>query len=166
VYEQCRRPGDAGLEPGGEVGLHLVAERLGHLADDAVGVEAEHLGVATQGGVVEPVLLDEEQLVHRPERALRTGGLRGQRRGQRVAMAVGQREVAEHQADAAVGLLHEPAQHRRRGRAVRALVVAVLEHGHRRARVPEHVVVLGRLDARPEDGGPRPAHRLSATRSA
>ena len=83
--------------------------------------------VGAQGRVVEPVLAGEEQLVHRPEHALRARGLRGQRSGQREGVHVGQREVAEDQPHPAVGLLDDLPQHRRGRRAVGALVVAVLE---------------------------------------
>jgi len=74
--------------------------------------------------------------------ALLAACLGGQRRGQGEGVAVGQREVAEDQAHPAVRLVDDPAQHRRRGRAVRALVVPVLDEGDRSRNRTLHVVPL------------------------
>ena len=62
-----------------------------------------------------------------------------------------------HRADAAVGLVHQRAQHRRRGGAVRALEVAVLEHGDRCGRVAVDVVVGPDGEGVAHAGARRPA---------
>ena len=141
VDEDGRGAADARVEPGGEVGLHLVAEGLRGLPHDQVAVEPELVGVRPQR--------PRRRAGPAGRRAGRAsarsapcapGGLGGQGRRQRVRMTVGEREVAEHQPDLPVGVLDHVPQHRRRRGAVRALVVAVLDDGDGRVRVAQDVI--------------------------
>ena len=108
---------------------------------EALDVEPERLGARPQVRVLEPALVGEQRVVHRPERALQGGrlGRTGRRPGARVRGA--HRELPETQTDV------QRAQARVERRAVRALVVAVDDD---QAPAPPHVV--GVADRRQRGG--------------
>ena len=92
-------------------------------------VETESLRVADEGLEVQRVLMLEEHVVHRPERALSRGRLGGLRGALRQGMDIVQRQVPPHVAQVTeVG--QELTKHGLRPAAVRALEVAVLEERH------------------------------------
>ena len=127
---------------------------------EALGVEAELLGVVDEVRLAQRVLMVEQQRVHLPEGALRGGRLgRLRRRAGACGMDVGERQVAPDVAQVAEA--GEQLAHDRLGpTAVGALEVAVLDERHRRlARSADVVVVADRPAAR----GPRaPRRRRSA----
>jgi hypothetical protein len=109
---------------------------------EARHVEPESIGVRHQIGHLQPVLVREQQVVHLPERALIGGGLRGQRRQLGVRMHVCKRQVPPHVADVRE-VAEQLADDGFRPPAVRALEVAVLDHGYRRVVRSADVVRLG-----------------------
>src|SRR2546426_4793502 len=96
---------------------------------DALGVEAQIAGVFDQVVIVQSELPLEQAVVHLPELPLRAGRFRRLGGVLRVRVTLAQREVPEHEAQAAtqpfLNLLHD----RVGTAAVRALVVAVLDEG-------------------------------------
>src|SRR5918992_1332683 len=87
VDEEAGRAAD----PAPLAAIYVLADALqvslaGHFSIEARHVELEALGVAAQVLRLEMALILEEQIVHRPELALPAGGLRGERRLQRVRM--------------------------------------------------------------------------------
>src|SRR4051812_45856015 len=64
---------------------------------EAFEVEPELRGVATQVRVLQRLLAMEQRPVHVPEASLTVGGLRGGRRGERMRVDLGEREVAERE---------------------------------------------------------------------
>ena len=106
----------------------------------------------------------EEQVVHLPElplRARRLGRLGGQLRAR---MDVGQRQVAEHEAEVVAEVGEELAQHRLRAPAVRALEVPVFDERDRRVLRPADVVALGVDRQGKVDDRLRPAEREAGPR--
>ena len=89
--------------------------------------------------VLQPALVGEQRVVHRPERVLAARGLRGAGRGERARMRGPDREVAERDAD------RERREAQLERGAERALVVAVDEHD-RAVAGAAHVIV--RADGR------------------
>ncbi len=123
---------DAGVEPLLLLPLDRLVELPGiDVLDHLVSVEAELLRIGLEVRVLEPILLREEHLVHRPELAVRARVLGGAGRLHRARMP-GQREVLGAEPDLALHLLEQLVQRLHRVRAVRALVVAVLDEDHHR----------------------------------
>ncbi len=94
-----------------EVALDLRQEAvLLEVAREATHVEPQVGRVRQQRGCLEVLLVLEEQVVHLPEPSLRAGGLRGLRGQQRVRVELGEREVAEDEADPVSDSALEPLQ--------------------------------------------------------
>jgi hypothetical protein len=72
-----------------------------HVAAQPRDVESARVGVAVDVGRAELVLVVEQPVVHRPERALAAGGLGGLRGDGGPRVDVGEREVAPDVADVA-----------------------------------------------------------------
>src|SRR5919106_5097982 len=129
VDEQGRRSahlarGDAALDVAANAVQHPGA---GPVALERSDVESELIRVAHQVVVVERLLAVEKQLVHLPEAVLPRRGLGGGGRRECVRVDLGQREMAEREADATgQPALDEPDLPERPPR-VRTLVVAVLD---------------------------------------
>jgi len=129
VDEQRRRsPHLARGDPALDVTANAVQHPgAGPIAVERVDVESELAGVPQQVVVVERALAVEEHLVHLPEAILQRGGLgRGGRR-ERVRVDLGQREVAEGEADVAFESALDERDLPERPPGVRALVVAVFD---------------------------------------
>ena len=99
------------------------------------------LGVAEEVVVPQRVLVLEQKVVHLPERALLRRGLGRLRRLLRVRVDVVERQVPPDVGDVAE-VAQQLAHDRLRLAAVRALEVAVLEHGDRRVDRAADVVAL------------------------
>ena len=141
VAEQRRRRRHPGAHAAAEVG----ADARGHRGVAPVGVEArevepEPLGARPQVRVLQPALVGEQRVVHRPERALAARGLGGAGRRERARMRGPDGEVAERDAHRQ---RREPQLERG---AERALVVAVHDARPRRVAGPADVIV--RADGR------------------
>ena len=153
VDEEGRGAGDAAevgaLDVlGDSVGAGVLAQMVGEPLD----VEPELVGVANEVRGSQRVLMLEQQVVHRPERALGGGGLGGL--GGELGVGV---HVAQGQVPPDVPHVGEVAQqlaHRRfRPAAVRTLEVAVLHHGDGRIEwaadvIPVGIDVVGEIDQR------------------
>ena len=110
---------------------------------EAVEVEAERLGVARQVVRLQLVLMVEQPVVHRPERALlarRLGRLGGDLR---VRVHVVERQVAPDVAQVVAERVEQLADGDLGLPAVRALVVAVLDERDRRVGRAADVVARG-----------------------
>jgi aminopeptidase len=152
-----------GFEAAAVVTLDAIERRLATAVTVELDeIEAELVRVAAQILVLERLLPMEQRLMHLPEATLRRRGLRRPRRGERVRVDLGQREVPEGETNP-VGTLPLDALDFAVGPSrVRALVVAVHEDqpgGLRTADVIDgfvqwldhlHHVTLPPMDARAE----------------
>jgi hypothetical protein len=130
VDEQRRRAahltrGDPALDVAANAVQHPGA---GPIPIERFDVEPELAGVPHQVSVVERLLAPEEQLVHVPEAALQRRGLGGGGCRERMRVDLGQREMAEGEAELTVQLaLDEPDRVEGPPR-IWALVIAVLDN--------------------------------------
>ena len=166
VDEDGRGAGDALVEPGGEVGLHLVGELLRGLATTRSPSSPSSSAYARRSASLSRSWRAKSRSCIGQNAPWRAGGLGGQRGGQRVRMHVGQREVAEHQPHPAVGLLDQLPQHGRGGGAVRALEVAVLDDRDRGVGIAEDVLGAGLGRRSRVDAGRRGRRTRGAARSS
>ena len=107
-----------------------------------MGVEPEGRGEAHQIVRVEIGLVLEEQVVHLPEPALRTGRLGCLGRQRRVGMDIDQRQMAEDEAQSPLEPFQQSADHGRCVTAIGAFEVTVLDQRHRRTLRPPDMVAL------------------------
>ena len=133
---------------GGQAAVHVPANArkdvgAGPVAVELCEVQRQLLGVAPQVVVLEHLLASEEQLVHLPEPLLARGRLGCGGCGERVGVDLGQREVPEAEAQAALQSALDTLDVTKRLARVRAFVVAVLDDhaaGRGTANVVDRVV--------------------------
>ena len=113
---------------------------VGRDNDNAANSFIQPLGVAAKLLQLELALVGEEQVVHRPEPALRPGGFRRERGVQRVRMDLFQREVPPCEPHAAFKVREDQLDRGRRLLAVRALEIAVLDNVDGRMRAAKGVI--------------------------
>jgi hypothetical protein len=141
VDEEPRGARHAALRAAPEILLHPArVDALPELPLEAVDVEADRLGVATQLRVAQLELVREEAVVHIPEASLGAGGLRRLRGGGGVWVEVRHRKMTEHEPELVAEALEQVQHHRVGLAAVGALEVAVLDQRHRGVRPPAHVI--------------------------
>ena len=105
---------------------------------EALDVQPKRPRSLPQVRILEPCSVDEQQVVHLPETALKRGGLGGACGGPGAGMRRANGEVAKHASQLAVG------QPRAQRGAVRALEVRVLDQ-QRRVERTTRVIMLGDL---------------------
>jgi Alpha amylase, catalytic domain len=153
VDEERGRAGDAaqvgGVHVLGDLGFPGVAAQVG---GEPPRVQAELGGVPEQVVGGQRVLVRQQLIMHRPERALAGRGLGTLGGQQRVRVHVGQRQVPPHVPQVTVAGQQLP-DHRFGLAAVRALVVAVFDQRDQRLVSAAHVIALGiDRDCQVDDG--------------
>ena len=132
VEEKSRSGPDPGLFRRAAVLLHaLGVDAVRHLTIEAKHVQAQGLGITGQSSQFQVVWLSEQQVVHRPELALRSSRFRSLSRQLRVRVNLDQRIVAEHETQALTERLHEMPGQRFGLNAGGTFVVAVFQQGQR-----------------------------------
>ena len=109
-------------------------------------VHTDTLGIRDEAHVVERTLVREQRLVHGPERVTLAGRLRHLGRVLRVWVRLRQREVAVHEPEAIAEPSADVLDDRKRGAAVRAFVVTILDERDWRVRRAGNVIVGPDLD--------------------
>jgi len=128
----------------------LQVNPLLHFRSVAPKIELEPLRIPVQVVQFQMALIIEQQIVHRPEPALRARAFRRFGCMQRVRMHLLERKMTVDDAYPAFEMLQQQFDGRRRLLAVRAFEITVLGDGDRRVRRAERVV--GRIRQRLEVG--------------
>ena len=135
VDEHGGRGDDAGSHARAEVAVHALRDVVGPAVGlEAIEVEPKAADAIPQVRVVEPSMVRVQRIVEVPVGALEPHGLGGLREHPRPRVLRHHREMAEHAPDPKLG------QERIGARAIRALVVAVLDH-QRGVGIAVHVVL-------------------------
>ena len=153
VDEERGRAGDAaqvgGVHVPGDLGFPGVAAQVG---GEPPRVQAELGGVPEQVVGGQRVLVRQQLIMHRPERALAGRGLGTLGGQQRVRVHVGERQVPPHVPQVTI-VGQQLADHRLGQAAERALVVAVFHQRDQRLVRTAHVIALGINRHRQVDDG-------------